>query len=128
MACNPQVCTLPALTSLRATSLIGISATHAVRYSEGKDTQCVARNPRLQSNVHEASIKSCKFRASPPDQRGNGEASEAVQNAPRLLGMNEIHVDVSWLLESLQNGVLRDFVEHSTLHQQFKRVQPIVSI
>ena len=46
-----------------------------------------------------------------PEQRGNLIAHEAIENAPGLLRIHEILVDVAGVLESFTDGALRDFVE-----------------
>ena len=50
-----------------------------------------------------------------PEQRAYLVADEPVQDATRLLGIDEALVDVARVLEGVEDGVLRDFVEDDAL-------------
>ena len=49
-----------------------------------------------------------------PEDRGQLKTHETVEDASRLLGIDEIHVDASWGLYGIENGVLRNLVENDT--------------
>ena len=46
-----------------------------------------------------------------PQHGREGEADDAVEHAAGLLGVDEVEVDVAWLLDGVEDGGLRDFVE-----------------
>ena len=50
-----------------------------------------------------------------PEQRGDRVAVETVDQAARLLGLDEVHVDLARRLQGLENGGLGDLVEHQSL-------------
>ncbi len=47
-----------------------------------------------------------------PQERADLVSNQSVQNAPGLLGIDQIHVDASRVLEGVLDGFLGDFVEH----------------
>ena len=50
-----------------------------------------------------------------PQQGRHHIAHYAVQEAPRLLGVNAVHIELCGLFERLGDGLLGDFVEYNTL-------------
>ena len=50
-----------------------------------------------------------------PEQRRDRVAVEAVDDAARFLGLDEVHVDLPRVHQGLQDGGLGDFVEHEAL-------------
>ena len=47
----------------------------------------------------------------PPQERRDGVADEPIEDAPRLLGLDEVGVDVARALEGVEDGLARDLVE-----------------
>ena len=56
----------------------------------------------------------CRFDLLPEDGR-EFESDEAVEDAPGLLGIDEIHVDGPGFLDGLEDGAFGDFVEYDPL-------------
>ena len=49
-----------------------------------------------------------------PQDGGEFEADQTVEDATGLLGLDQVHVDVAGIFDGLEDGVLRDFVEDDT--------------
>jgi len=46
-----------------------------------------------------------------PQDRGNLVTHKAVQDTPRLLRHHQVHIDIPWILNGLQDGVFCDFMK-----------------
>ena len=58
----------------------------------------------------------------PPEQRGEAVAEEPVQDAPRLLRLHQVEVDLAGGLDGCRDRVAGDFVEDDALHG-YRRLQ-----
>ncbi len=50
-----------------------------------------------------------------PTQGADAIPDQSIQNAPRLLGIHQVHVDGSRISESLLDGMLRDLMKTTRL-------------
>ena len=55
-----------------------------------------------------------------PEQRGDRVAHQAIQDAPRLLGADQVHVDFPGVLQRLEDGLAGNFVEDHAAHGLFR--------
>ena len=58
------------------------------------------------------------------EQRADLVAHQPVKDAPRLLGVDQLHVDFAGMAESLLHGIPGDFVEH----HPFRRRCPVIPV
>ena len=62
-----------------------------------------------------------------PEERREGVAHQAIQDAPRFLGMDKLHVELAGLLQGSPDGFLGDLVEHHPLDRNL-RVQELQQV
>ena len=62
-----------------------------------------------------------------PEERREGVTRQAIQDAPRFLGMDELHIELAGLLEGSTDGFLGDLVEHHPLDRNL-RVQELQQV
>ena len=52
-----------------------------------------------------------------PQHWGQRETDQIVERPPRLLGIDEIHVEVAWVLQGIEHRAFGDLVERDALHR-----------
>ena len=55
-----------------------------------------------------------------PEQRGEGVTHQAIEDPPGFLGMDELHIELSGLLQGATDGLLGDLVEDHPLHRHLR--------
>ncbi len=67
-----------------------------------------------------------------PQQRGQIEPDEVIQRASRLLSVHERFGQLTWMIDGILNGALRDFVKHDPMDvlavQQVSIAQYLVDV
>ena len=58
-----------------------------------------------------------------PEQGGEGVPHQTIQDPTRLLGMHQLHVEITGLIQRLADGFLGDLVEDHPLHRNLRRQQ-----
>ena len=64
----------------------------------------------------------------PPEQRTQVVPDQPVENAPRLLRVHQVHIDVTGMGKRLIHGIFGDLVEHHPLHLFRLQVQNLAQV
>ena len=84
-----------------------------------------ARPLALHDHPHRDALDTARGRGLPapehtPQDRRRLPPDEPVEDAPGLLRLDELHVEVTWMFERLADRVRRDLVEHHPLHRDLR--------